>query len=671
MKRYAIVRKLSIYVASITVIAAVAPAVKTMAQSLPPTDDFFGGTSGYRGLQLLPSQDGKWVSGTYNDLSERGGIMAIPLGAAVITNAFREPDSQLGAGLKFSFENILVARKDGSLLLVDALGNPQSLFDPRLGGLQTYPFANRDRATITTTGAEITMADGGRLSFSKLSFLNYRGESLYLLSGFRTPGGEIIPITFTVDSVSKTAFYSRLGNVTISGSAAKGKVTFTSSDATALSYSLVFQDKRLKEVRGTANEVIQSLETDLNGLVSKTTDKFGYSQTFSYSGGRLTGRCDHYGACSRTNFGNNSITSGTNTENYEAISTFDAAGRLVQTYYAGTTSSYKYEQASNPLGYRISGTETRTKTGAVASASYKYDSRNRVIEYSDSFGYRTTYRYDSTSSSSFAEPLAIRTTLAGKTIASADYTYTSNGFVSRVRDNLVKVGSPNSQVDYTYNTKGLLTSVKLGDGTIQSLTYENLRFPDVATTILTNGYGTKLSLTANGSIGQLTHVPSNAQMNINYASNGLPSSVVRRAPALGTQTSWQGSYVNGTYLSSEQVTETAQGVTATTYRGYYEWDPLYRSIVKVTSSKGDSYSGMPNASSLPNAEFMKPGAYAETNVTLFKVPGVLPDANSCSVCASRVGYDASSGATVPGGSQCDPSINFISSPDSDVGQPWK
>jgi hypothetical protein len=75
--------------------------------------------------------------------------------------------------------------------------------------------------------------------------------------------------------------------------------------------------------------------------------------------------------------------------------------------------------------------------------------------------------------------------------------------------------------------------------------------------------------------------------------------------------------------------------------------------------------------SMHNAEFMKPTASAETNVTLFKVPGVLPDATGCSVCASRVGYDPATGATVPGGSQCDPLINFTGAPDDTKEPPVK
>ena len=42
---------------------------------------------GFRGLELLPSLDNKWLPGAFNDLQKRAGIAELSMGLTTITNA--------------------------------------------------------------------------------------------------------------------------------------------------------------------------------------------------------------------------------------------------------------------------------------------------------------------------------------------------------------------------------------------------------------------------------------------------------------------------------------------------------------------------------------------------------------------------------------------------------
>jgi hypothetical protein len=614
---------------------------------------------GFRGLELLPSQDSKWLPGEFDDLQSRGGIAALPLGLATITNAFSEPESQLGGGLKFSFELLLVERKDGTLLLVRPDGNPIALYDPRSNGRQTFPYLARERASRTSAGAEISFVDGSRFGFTRLKFPNYRGESLYLLSSVRSPGGKVSPITFTIDDRTKTAVYSKVGKIMIAGHSRTGRVAIQDAKVPALKFALEYEQGLLKLARGSADELLYGFTTTAEGFVSSLTDKFGYKTSLNYSQGLFAGMCNHYGACVETVYGKDFFSVKTNTHNYQAMTRFDiATGLPTEVSYAGATTRFTYESSRLPMRYRLKEQVSESKTGAKVAASYVYDAFDRLTQYRDSLGYHSSYQYSSNSAAPFREPLSIQTTLAGNTIRSLVLSHNAAGRVVQVQDLLVRNGSPHRQIKYAYNSKNQLVEMRLGDGTVRSLRYENASYPDIATTRLVNGNGVKLSLANNGMPSEVTYIPSNARVSYQYSSAGLPQVITTEAPSMGTQGTWRGTYAAGVFLGSEQVQETAQGVSATTYQAGYKWDPLYRSIVERTRGASDLHTGLPTASSVNMLNFLKDSALTSSETTVSKPPGVREDASGCSVCAQPVEYDASTGATVPGSSQCDPLVSL-------------
>jgi hypothetical protein len=636
------------------------PSKQSHVTSQRSSDGNVASLGNFTGLQLLPSLDGKWTPGTFSDLKPRAGILELPIGPVMLTNAFSSPNSQLGTGLKFSHELVAIKRKDGTLLVVNSRGNPVAVFDLRQAGRQTYPAAMRNSASLDPNGAELSFNTHGKLFFRKLNFSNYRGEELYLLNKLVTPGGRGVDIAFRIDDASKTAVYSKIGDIAVKGDARSGRISFQDTTKSALVLTLEYRTGRLTAARGTANEVIAEFQTS-NGLVVTLIDKYGYRTKLSYSGQLWTGYCSHYGECMTSSYTGNTVSSKANTGNYTATATYDSTrGAPLRIAYAGWSTDFVYEPARSSLLPRLTRQTVKSNTGASVTSQYKYDASDRLTEYSDSTGYRTIYSYTG-ATDPYQEPSAITTTLAGKTIQDVRFSYTNAGLLEEVQDLLVAGTSPYRSIKYLYNEKKQLDAVRYGDGTVQDLKYEDTRFPDFTTALLTNGHGVDASFNSSGQLSAIVSVPEGARQDFGYSPGGLLTSAKASTPAFGSATSWMGTYGNGLYLASEMVQETARGGTVTTYKAQYKWDPQYRSVIATTRDNADSKTGLPSGT-VPLRSFISESSLETTQTTSAKPSGVRADASGCSPCACPVETDTKTGATVPGGSQCDPSVRLQSAP---------
>jgi hypothetical protein len=686
VKRHLVILKVVLSVATSALASSSAYSHQSEAPALQHqlasrTESVLGGAqstaaqlAGFRGLQLLPSQDAKWMpKAAFDDLIPRGGILNLPLGLVTITNAFPEAASQLGAGMKFAFEMVVVKRLDGTLLLLDATGNPVALFNPALAGQQTYPARSRTTASFTSTGLlQIkNPASAGILEFKVLPFSNYRGESLYLLSRVVTPGGKPLAISYTINATTKTANYSRVGLHSIAGSVQSGQVTVTRTDLTSQVFRLTYVAGRLTGVRGAAGEESYAITTDGAGLVTSLTDKYGYKTTFTYSQGQLTGSCSHYGACSFAVFGAATFTSKSNTSNYEAVTRFDPlTGLATESTYAGGRTTYSYEAAQSPLPRPFRLKEVVSSLGEVPRvvATFTYDANDRLLEQRDTLNRVTNYGY-ANSTSPFSEPTTIITKLAGNVVDSKQLRYDAAGRVDQIQDLLVKVGAPSRTITFRYDTKGRILETLYGDGTRRTASYANTSFPDVATGLFTNGVGITRTLYPSGLLKDVKHTPTNSIVSAVYNPAGAPTSIVADFPSMAAKTEWSGSYVGNVYLSGETLRETNQGVPATTYAATYTWDPSYRNIVQRGINRPDMNVGLPNAREYPLSVFIKAGAQTQESVEVSKPVGVKADATGCSQCTSQAWYQADSGALVPNCLQCDSTVSLINSTESVVDQP--
>ncbi len=614
----------------------------------------------FKGLQLLPSLDSKWTPGQYDDLKTRLGILSFSLGPVVVTNAFTSGDSQLGSGVRFAHETVAIKRLDGTILLVNTLGNSVALFDPALGGRQTFPGQARNFAAASEAGITVSMQTGVRLSFAKLPFLNYRGEEMFLLHKLVTPGGKEASFVFSVPDTTRTPVYSRIGDLAVSGSAQQGQVVFQDTRVPALKYTLEYRSGMLQRVLGTANEVIGAFEAS-NGLVSAFTDKYGYRTSFTYTQGRLSGSCSHYGACVVTTFGSDSLRITSNTRNDVAETKFDLTrGLPVSASSGGWVTTFAYEPSRSPQRWRLVNTESKSSIGAAFQKRYTYDSQDRLLKYSDNTSYEVTYTYSAEGSPVYFEPSAVKATLAGNTVQDSRYQYDTLGLLLQEEDLLVKDGAPTRSVAYTYNNQRQLQQVRYADGTMSAVQYGDSSNPDFVTSFLTNGYGAVARLAPNGQLGSIAAVPSGPATSFEYGTHGLMVAMDQQVPALGSSLRWQGTYVQGDYLSAEKISETNQGTTVTTYDAKYTWDDQFRAIVGRQLKSSDQKSGLPKDGAIPLQSFMDESSLATELTTTSAIPGVKPDATGCSPCAQLPETDVATGATIPGPSQCDPKISLVS-----------
>lgn len=657
----------------------------TQHQGITRTESASGGghsaaaqLAGFRGLQLLPSQDDKWIpKAKFDDLVPKGGILNLPVGLVTLTNAFQEPNSQLGAGAKFAFERVIVKRLDGTFLLLGATGDPVALFDPRLGGQQTYPTRSRISASLTSAGLLQLKnpANAATLTFRVLPFPNYRGESLYLLSEVVTPGGKSLAISYTIDLKTKTPIYSTVGSYRISGSAASGQVTFRRTDLTGQLFTLTYNQGRVTGLRGAAGEESYTITTDGTGQVTSLTDKYGYKTTFAYSQGLLTESCNHYGACSYAVYGPAKLTSKSNTENSEVVTRFDPLTGLpteiVSTVptdktYAGARTTYNYEpaQSSQPIPFRLKELVSSIGERPRVVTTFRYDANDRLVRRDDTLNRSTTYGYAS-SRSLFPEPTTIEAMLAGKVVYSKQLAYDNLGRVIRVQNGLVKKGAPTSAVTFLYDSTGRVIQSRLGDGTVRTASYKDKAFPDVPTALLTNGVGIEQTLNPSGLVADMTHTLTKSRLSAVYNAAGAPTRIVADFPSMAAKTEWSGNYTSNVYLTGETIRETNQGVAATTYAATYTWDSLYRSIVRREQNRPDLNVGLPDARDFPFVS-EKADANTQESIEVSTPAGVKPDATGCSPCAAQAFYSASTGAIVPEDLPCNSSVSLVRPPPDTV-----
>ncbi len=630
-------------------------------RALPDTS--FGSLGAYRGLQLLPSLDEKWSPGTFSDLKPRFGIFAQSMGPVVLTNAFSDPASQLGSALKFAHEMVAIERSDNTILVVNSLGMPIALFDLRLGGRQTFPSKDEHYASVSASGIHIEFLNGTKMSFSRLPFSNYRGENLSLLQKLVSPAGKETSIDFAVSSATKLATYTRIGRVSVTGSAQSGRIAFQHMDIPALRVTLTYKGGALVSMLGTADEVMKSF-TLTNGLISQIVDKYGYKYSVTFAGGRLTRECNHNGACVSYTYGTDTVSQKANTENYTSTSTFDVTtGLLTLTAYAGWEQRYSYEPSRGPTGWRISSAATTSKSGVNHSTAYTYDRRERVTQVVDSTGSATTYQYDDSNPRAANVPTAITSTMAGNTVQKLQLRYTPDGLLHELKNLLVSSSSPAGSVRYEYNSKKQIESVHYGDGSVSAFKYENSAFPDAATTQLRNDRGFRLDLNGSGQPSQISSVPAAVATSIQYSAGGLPNTIAVNMGNLGSSTTWNGTYAAGWFLGGETFQETAQGVTATTYKASYKWGPKYRSVVQRSFDNSARKVGLSeDGGTIPLRSSVPSSTLAETTTTTSPIPGVGPDASGCSPCACLPEYDSATGASVKNGSESCPLVQFQGSP---------
>lgn len=623
-----------------------------------PADSPYATLGSFKGLQLLPGLDNKWTPGAFSDLKPRMGILAQGMGPVVITNAFSEPSSQLGSTLKFAHEMVAIERTDNTILVVNSLGIPISLFDLRLSGRQTFPNRQENYASVSATGISFEFLDGTKTSFSRLPFLNSRGEKLSLFSKLTSPAGKEFSVDYTVSSTTKLATYTRIGRVSVNGSAQSGRIVFQHMDIPVLRATLTYKAGALTAMLGTADEIVRTF-TLSNGLVSQTVDKFGYKSTFAFVGGRLTSECNHNGACISYTYGTSAITQKSNTENYTSTSTFDLTnGLLSKIAYAGWEQSYTYQPSRAPTGWRISSIQSSSKSGVRYTTTFDYDNRERVIKVADSNGRETTYQYSDAHPRTAFAATAITSTLAGNTVEQLQLKYTDEGLLEEYRNLLVSPTSQSGSMRFTYNSRKQVESVRYGDGSISQARYEDPNFPDVATTQLLNGRGYQVNLAPSGQPTQFASIPAALSTSIQYSGGGLPS-IVATSSSLGSASKWMGNYAAGWFLGGEVFEETAQGVTAVTYKAGYKWDDKFRSIVERSKDFSTLKSGLSeDGGTIPLRSSVPAGSLAETSTTTSPIPGVAPDASGCSACACMPEYDTTTGVSVENGSERCPMVQF-------------
>lgn len=637
------------------------PLTTNRDSALPDTS--FGSLGAYRGLQLLPSLDEKWTPGAFSDLKPRLGIFAQSVGPVVLTNAFSDPASQLGSTLKFAHEMVAIERSDNTILIVNSLGMPIALFDLRLGGRQTFPSKDEHYASVSASGIDIEFLDGTKTSFTRLPFSNYRGENISLFQKLVSPAGKEISIDFTVSAATKLATYTRIDRISVTGSAQSGRITFQHVDIPALRATFTYKGGVLVSMLGTADEVMKSF-TLTNGLISQIVDKYGYKHSVTFAGGKLTGECNHNGACVSYTYGTDTVSQKANTENYTSTSTFDVStGLLTRTAYAGWEKRYSYEPSRTPTGWRISSASTTSKSGVNHSTSFTYDRRERVTQVVDSTGSATTYQYDDSNPRAADAPIAITSTLAGNTVQKLQFRYTSDGLLQELKNLLVSPSSRGGSVRYAYNSKRQIESIHYGDGSVSVLKYENSTFPDAATTQLINDQGFRVDLNGSGQPNQITSVPAAITTSIQYSAGGLPNMIATNMSNLGTSATWSGTYAAGWLLGGETLQETAQGVAATTYKASYKWDPKYRSVVQRSLDNSGRKVGLSeDGGTIPLRSSVPSSTLAETTTTTSPIPGVAPDASGCSPCACLPEYDSATGASVMNGSEACSLVQFEGPP---------
>jgi hypothetical protein len=625
-----------------------------------PADGTVSSIGGYTGLQLLPSLDGKWTpGGTFDDLKTRLGISALSLGPVVVTNAYSNRASQLGAQLRFSHELVAIRRRDSSLLVVNTLGAPIAVFEASTSQ-QVWPQRARTTATEANQEIVITFSDRSKLTLAKLPFTNYRSESMFLLSKGTTPAGKDVSIRFTVSPSSKTVTYSQIGGLLITGSAATGRVVFQHKDISVQKLTLEFRNGNITTARGAADEVM--LRFDTNGTaVTGFTDKFGYKSTFMYQNGLLAGSCNHYGACASIKYDRASVTHSVNTHNYSMVTTYDATKGLPSTRsYQGWNTSYTYDRTATPMNWRVVRVTHSSATGASIEQRYMYDPYDRLLNYRDNQGYVTDYSYDPSSLTPYHEPTSIKTTLAGNTIEDLSLRYTSDGLPEHLSNALVRAGAPDREIIYAYNSLRQVVSVTYGDGTTTKAKYDDANFPDAATSVLTNNFGYEAKLNSFGQVTQVDSIPAASTVAYSYGAGGVLSSVSEHTPSTGSGFKWQGTYAKGRYLNGERLAWTAQGTTVAITK-QYTWDDLFRGVVKTQTSSPNARTGMPNGSKIPLLSLVSKQAEqsaASETTTVSKPPGVRADASGCSPCSCPVQYDENTGATVPNGAEYDPSVSL-------------
>lgn len=596
-------------------------------KKLPPPPP---STPSFKGYQLYPTLAGMWAGAYRQENSPRLGAYRIEQPYLTFSNLV-VGRGQAGPGAVFSHELIAITQ-DKDILLMNGLGDILAVFDLRSGGYQTWPSASRSWGQPSSDQQKLTIKskDGGELKFEKTT-QNFKGDNLYLLSGVESPGGKQWSIQFTWDELSQTPEYSRIGPVVVAGSFRKGGGALSFKNEDAPLSSVTYTSSRTKgpralEARDAAGALIARYGFWQDRLLSSITNRYGYTSTLSFTkAGLVEKMCNHLNVCTTTSYDNDTITIAANTSLYPTILSFQ--DKLLTALRAegveGTYSYIKTDKKWSP--YLISSASTKSPTGSSVTQSFKYDSLSRLTEYSSNVG-STKISY---STSRFAEPIRIISTMADNTVTSTKIVYDKNGRVSFVFD---KLANTSGAARFRYDTKGRLIQY-IAPSNIVSYTYGDPQNPDSPTQVLVNGQeGAAYKYNPHGFIEQIAAIPAGPKVSMRRGSDQSISELQYTAAnnnVYSTAFSYQvPGYINGESNSLRTAAGALVGLPS--WNG--TWDSEFRNLVQLTTFD-------PNTKQTPEGPRDNPLWFQQTVEDIqeasAKPQGVKSDASGCSPCAGQ------------------------------------
>ena len=420
----------------------------------------------------VTSADGSTESVTYDALGRRdtrtdrlGRVTRYEYDERGRLGRVERPDGAT-VGWTYDAEDRLTSRTDAegqvTTFVHDAVGNVVEVHHPD-GAIA--------RQELDAAGRIVARIDprGSRTEFTY--------DALGRQTSFRQPLGH--RTTLAYDAVGRiTSITDAKGEETQFEYDAQGNLlrsVLADGAATTTTYDAVGRPVREVDAEGAAVEYAY----DALGRLTSVTDALGHSTSLSYDAlDRLVSQTDALGRTTSFEYDTvGRLTSRTLPDGARDQRVWRADGSLESyTDFMGATTSYEYDGAGRQIrrsyadgstvettyaadGMRSSVTDSR------GTASYTYDSRNRLVAMQDANGYQLSYGYDASGNQT-----QMTATTSGLSLTTS--------MAYDAEDRLIALTDPSGgEYSFAYDVKGNLLTQTFPNGVITTSTYDALDRP--------------------------------------------------------------------------------------------------------------------------------------------------------------------------------------------------